>query len=167
MPRSEWEKAVPWARDFLDRFRPAAAPGGALGAAVPADRARELAAELGPVLARLDDVYADCAAITAQAGREAALIVERARVEAAWITTDGEQRAWAARQEAAARALAEAAVEAREATAVARQEAAMVRKRAAARLPGLVARAVAQARAGPGGFPRPPAARDEPLDGPR
>jgi len=37
-------------RDFLNRFKPAAAPGSASRAGVPADRAALLAAEIDPVL---------------------------------------------------------------------------------------------------------------------
>jgi hypothetical protein len=44
---------LPQARDFLNRFRPAGAPGAASRVAVPADRTAELASELVPVLALL------------------------------------------------------------------------------------------------------------------
>jgi hypothetical protein len=50
---------VPDLRDFLSRFRPAGAPGAAL-AGVPADRRRELEAEVGPVLALLAGTQAEC-----------------------------------------------------------------------------------------------------------
>ncbi|MGY2063099.1 hypothetical protein ACW9HQ_50115 [Nocardia gipuzkoensis] len=42
--------------DFLDRFRPAGAPGAAGAAGIPADRATDAAMELTPVLTRLDEV---------------------------------------------------------------------------------------------------------------
>jgi hypothetical protein len=50
---------MPELRDFLARFRPAGAPGTAARAAVPADRSRELEAEVEPVLALLEDTDAE------------------------------------------------------------------------------------------------------------
>jgi hypothetical protein len=44
---------VPGVRDWLDRFRPAGAPGAATATAVPVDRRRVAAAELEPVFAAL------------------------------------------------------------------------------------------------------------------
>ncbi|WP_019926519.1 hypothetical protein [Nocardia sp. BMG111209] len=46
---------MPGWRDFLDRFRPAGAPGSAVPGGIPVDRAAAAAAELMPLLARLDD----------------------------------------------------------------------------------------------------------------
>ena len=50
---------MPQLRDFLSRFGPAGAPGAAR-AAVPADRHRQLVAELDPVLMLLDGQDAEC-----------------------------------------------------------------------------------------------------------
>lgn len=62
---------MPQARDFLDRFRPAGAPGAASRAAVPADRTAELASELVPVLALLAGTDAECDRIITAARRDA------------------------------------------------------------------------------------------------
>ena len=58
-------------RAFLDRFRPAGAPGAAGGAGVPADLAREPGAGVGPVLALLDNTHAECERLIAAAWLEA------------------------------------------------------------------------------------------------
>ena len=88
---------MPEGRDFLDRFRPAGAPGSAARAGVPADRARELADELDPVLALLDDTHAECQRIIAGAGQEAERIMAAARSEAGRIAADAGTRARTAR----------------------------------------------------------------------
>ena len=73
---------MPRVRDVLHRFRPSGAPGAATAAGVPVDRAAELATELEPVLALL-----------AEAERECADILERARVEEAQIRARDTDRA--------------------------------------------------------------------------
>jgi hypothetical protein len=87
-------------RDFLDRFRPARAPGSAGRAAVPANHAREMEAELLPVLELLDGTDAKCAGIVAQARDDAERIVAAARAEAAALLSDAGQQAAAARADA-------------------------------------------------------------------
>lgn len=88
---------MPRWREFLDRFRPVAAPGAAAPRGVPADRTAELTAELSPVLARLDKVQDDiermreatarqAETIRETGRREAAAIVERARLEAGRVS---------------------------------------------------------------------------------
>lgn len=139
------------AHNFLDRFRPAGAPGAAGRAGVPADRRRELAAEIEPVLALLDAAYAECGQIEAAASREVSVILERARAEAARIGAEAERSGRSASAQAVERALSEAGQQARQATAAARRDAAAVRALAEIRTPGLVARAVELARTGPGG----------------
>ena len=136
---------MPGLRDYLDRFRPAGAPG-AGGAGVPADRSRELEAELTTVLALLDGVHAECAGIVAQARRDAERIVTAARGEAATMTADADQRARAARDEAAWEMLAAARAEAADTVARARQQALGIRERAEQRIPALAGRAVALVR---------------------
>jgi hypothetical protein len=134
-------------RDFLDRFRPAGAPGAAARAGVPADRVRELAAEIEPVLALLDDVHAEYEQILGEAHRAAARIAAEAHTEVMRIERDGQRRARAARDEAAAAVLAQARAEARQAAAVAGREALGVRRLAKRRMPELVAAAVRLVRA--------------------
>ena len=67
---------------------------------MPADRARQLDAELLPVLARLDGTDARCAGIIAQARDDAEQIVAAARAEAAALLSEAGQRAAAARADA-------------------------------------------------------------------
>ena len=78
---------MPDLRDFLSRFRPAGAPGGAR-AGVPADRRRELEAEVGPVLALLAGTQAECERIIAQARRDAGRLTAETGAEAAAIAAD-------------------------------------------------------------------------------
>ena len=139
---------MPDVRDFLDRFRPAGAPGAAARAGVPADRTRELAEELEPVLALLDGTHAECERITAEAGQEADRIMAAARSEAGLIAADAGTRARAARDEATRRLLAQASERAAAAATAAAQDADRAREQAAQRLPLLVAKAVALVRAG-------------------
>jgi len=136
---------VPGLRDYLDRFRPAGAPG-AGGTGVPADRSRELEAELTTVLALLDGVHAECAGVVARARRDAERIVAAARAEAATMTGDTDRRARAARDEAAREVLAAARAEAADTVARARQQALRVRERAEQRIPVLASRAVGLVR---------------------
>ncbi|MGW5382493.1 hypothetical protein [Nocardia sp. NPDC003963] len=81
---------MPALPDFLDRFRPAGLPGAAAARGIPVDRSAAAAAELMPVLARLDPVQdeaerlraaaLDQAADIRRAGRDdAAAVVRRAR----------------------------------------------------------------------------------------
>ena len=128
--------------DFLDRFRPAGAPGAAGRAAVPADRARQLDAELLPVLARLDGTDARCAGIIAQARDDAEQIVAAARAEAAALLSEAGQRAAAARADAVQHAVAAARADAAGAVASAREQARQVTELAGQRIPALAGRAV-------------------------
>jgi len=136
---------VPGLRDYLDRFRPAGAPG-AGGTAVPADRSRELQAELTAVLALLDGVHAECASVIAQARRDAERIVAAARGEAATVADGADKRARAAREEAAREVLAAAQAEAVGTVARADQQAMRVHDRSRQRIPALANRAVGLVR---------------------
>lgn len=144
------------ARDFLDRFRPAGAPGSAARAGVPADRARELAAEVEPVLALLDDTHAECEQIIEAARQRAGRIMTEARAAVARIGQEADRNARAAGEEAAAEVLAQTRAEVRETTAEAGQQAIQIRRLAQRRLPQLVAAAVGLVRAGPTGVGGPP-----------
>jgi vacuolar-type H+-ATPase subunit H len=132
-------------RDYLDRFHPTGAPG-AGGTGVPADRSRELEAELTTVLALLDGVHAECAGVLAQARRDAEQIVAAARAEAATMTGDADQRARAVHDEAARQVLAAARAEAADTVARARQQALRIRERAEQRIPALAGRVVGLVR---------------------
>ncbi len=97
---------MPQLGDFLNRFRPAGAPGAASRAGVPADRAAELSAELDPVLALLAATDAECARLVTAAEQEASEFAAQARDEAASIAADAVRRAEEARNQAAAGVLA-------------------------------------------------------------
>ncbi|ADD43120.1 hypothetical protein [Stackebrandtia nassauensis] len=86
-------------RDFLERFRPAGAPGAAAVRGVPADRVAERAAELEPLLAVLSateqeaeriraDARAEAARLRAEATRRAEELLHRARTEAAALRAE-------------------------------------------------------------------------------
>jgi vacuolar-type H+-ATPase subunit H len=132
---------VPELRDFLTRFRPAEAPG-AVQAGVPADRARELEAEVGPVLALLAGTDAEVGRIIAQARRDAEQITADAKAEAAAIAAAAGRRAAAAREEAARQVTASARDEAAAALRDAQRQAARTGELAAQRMPALVGRTV-------------------------
>jgi vacuolar-type H+-ATPase subunit H len=133
---------MPALRDFLARFRPAGSPGAAARAGVPADRSRDLEAELGPVLAMMDGTDAERERIIAQARSDAEQIVAQARAEAAGIAVDAARRAEAAREEAARQVMAQAREEVARVVADAAQQAARTRQLAQQRMPALVSRAV-------------------------
>jgi flagellar biosynthesis/type III secretory pathway protein FliH len=128
-------------RGFLTRLRPVEAPGAAR-AGVPADPGRELEAEVGPVLARLAGVDAECEQILAAARRDAEQLTAGARAEAAAITVAARQRAAAAREDATRQAMAAARAEAERTVQDARRQAAQTRELASQRMPVLVSRAV-------------------------
>ncbi len=97
---------MPQLGDFLNRFRPAGAPGAATRAGVPADRAAELSDELGPVLAKLAGADAECARLIDEAEQAASQISRQASERAADIAADAVRAADAARAAAAAEQLA-------------------------------------------------------------
>lgn len=137
-------------RDFLDRFRPAGAPGAAQ-AGVPADRVAEREAELQPVLALLDGVRSECERIIEEAHSEAASIAAAARDEAVAIEAEAARRARSARDDAAQELLDQASRQARDAVVTAGRQAAQVRRLARRHMPELVAVAVGLVSAEPEG----------------
>jgi hypothetical protein len=138
---------MPQLRDFFSRLRPAGAPGAAAArAAVPADRFRELEAEVLPVLMLLDGTQAECEQIVGQAKRDADDIRTAARIEAAAITADGDRRARAARNQAARQIAAAASDDSAAMVAAAEQQAVRIRTLAGQRMPAMVSRAVGEIR---------------------
>ena len=73
---------MPSARDLLQRFRPAGAPGPATAAGVPADRAEERTSELDPLFRLLEDTVAEAARIRGEAEAEAERRRQLAREQA-------------------------------------------------------------------------------------
>lgn len=124
-------------RQFLGRFRPAAVPGPAASAGVPADRRVEAAAELAPVFALLADVETEIATITADGAERA----RRIRGDA-----EGTAAAMAAAAESTARPIRAAAAgsDGRGAEQAVDVAPAVDGRLVAQRLPALVERALAE-----------------------
>ncbi|WP_234367303.1 MULTISPECIES: hypothetical protein [Streptomyces] len=131
-------------RDFLERFRPTAAPGAAV-TGVPADRTAERAAELEPTLTRLTAVQREAARIRAEADEAAEALRKDASLAAARIVADAREQAPEVRRQAAVPVLREARRQADVLRTAGDQAAAAVRERARERMPDLVDRAVAEA----------------------
>ncbi|MCH0573448.1 hypothetical protein I3F60_30175, partial [Streptomyces sp. MUM 136J] len=127
---------MPRFREFLSRFRPAGSPGAAVAGAVPADRSAELAAELQPVLALLDDSAREAAAVREAAARDAAERTRAAAEEADRTVRTARARAPRVREETAARLAGEADQETARADAAARSAVRELRERARERTPG-------------------------------
>jgi len=125
-------------RDFLARFRPVGTPGSAAAAGVPVDRGRELAAELGPLLAELEETQGEADAIRARALAEADRRRRDAEVSVHALLVAGGYEAQAERTALLDRARADAEAAADEVVGSARSEAAAIERRVAARLPTLV-----------------------------
>ncbi|MGH3390635.1 MAG: hypothetical protein ACRDOO_17345 [Actinomadura sp.] len=132
-------------RDFLERFRPAGAPGAA-AAAVPADRRAELAAELEVVFARLGAAERERERLLEVAASDADRIRAEAQAAAAAVVADAREWAGTERATVAARVRTAVLAESAELIAEARCEADAVRQAAEARLAGHVARAVDMVR---------------------
>jgi vacuolar-type H+-ATPase subunit H len=132
-------------RDFLQRFRPAGTPGKA-AAAVPADRARDLAAELEPVLSLLAGADAERTRVLSEASSDAARIRQDARTRADGMVAAAMQRAEAVRADAAAAVLASAEADASAALRAVERDVQVIRERAAQKMPGYVSRAVRAVR---------------------
>ncbi len=137
---------MPALHDFLARFRPAGSPGAAARAAVPADAARELEEELGPVLALLADADAERGRIIAGAQGDADQVIAGAHAQATAIAADADRRARAARDEAARRAVALAKDAGAAAVDGATRQAGRIGELAGQRRPALVSRAVESIR---------------------
>jgi vacuolar-type H+-ATPase subunit H len=133
---------MPGLRDALDRFRRAGTPGPAARAGVPADRAADLAAELGPVLARLDRTQAECRPLRDSAIREADQIRLEARQQAARLVADARRGAEAARAQVAAAEQGRSEAAGADVMAQASRQAAHIRSVAELRMPVYVARVV-------------------------
>jgi hypothetical protein len=140
------EAVVPRLRDFLQRFRPAGAPGAA-AAAVPADRRTELAAELEPIFARFSAFEEERGRLLAAAADAADRLRAAGREQAAALVADARGRSAAERAAAAAQVRSAGAAGDAALVAEARAEAEAVRQRAVARLPVLVDDAVGSVRA--------------------
>ena len=138
---------VPSVRDFLERLRPSGTPGAATISAVPADRMGERSAELEPVLARLEDVFAEVSSIRHAAEVKAQQRRDAAVEQAGAIVAAARRAAEAERRDAAAKTRAQADAENRDALADAVREASAVAATARARQSGFVHRVLRQARA--------------------
>ncbi len=133
--------------DILRRFRPAAAPGPAGPAGVPADRVAEAAAELAVVFDALVSTTADVRARREEAAEDAERLRRQAAAEASRIVADAGGRREAMRAEAASASLTALDADRAALETEARAEADRVRGVAEERLPALVERVLAQVRA--------------------
>jgi hypothetical protein len=138
---------VPGVHDFLDRFRPAGAPGTASGAGVPIDRRANAAAELAPVFAALADTERECAGLRDEAARDAARWADEAARQASALVARATVSAAAERAEAAARGRRRVRVETAGIVASAAEDAEAVRRDFELLLPDLVVRVVGRVRA--------------------
>jgi len=136
------------AREFLERFRPSGTPGAAARPGVPADRLAERSAELEPVFARLAETEAEAATIRAAASREAELRRHQGEERAQAALAAGRRQVAADRAELAAQVRRQVSTETAAIVSAAQDEAEAVRARARQRLPAMVERVVADARAG-------------------
>lgn len=121
--------------DILRRFRFHGVPGppGALG--VPADRGTEVARELGPVFAALDDVQCQAHQLVAAAQSDAARLRAEASERARRIVAEARAGAGQARADAASSHLALGATERARLEAEARSEEERIAEVAAERMP--------------------------------
>ncbi|MDI9914454.1 hypothetical protein [Rhodococcus sp. IEGM 1379] len=132
--------------NFLERFRPAGAPGAAAAVGVPADRPLELAAELEPVFGELSGVVAHARRIREQASFDADQIRCEAKEKAHVLVESAGNELEDVRAAAMASAGERAQQVSQAALAAAELDAAAVRSRAADRLPAYVDRALDLAR---------------------
>jgi citrate synthase len=130
------------ARDLLDRFRPAGAPGAASVVGVPADRLAEVTAELEPVFALLEDDERQCAQLREEAEHEAQRRREQVAERVEHLGASARETARAVRAEEAGSARRRGEEASRAAVEAAVAEAAALRERAQQRLPEWVALAV-------------------------
>jgi hypothetical protein len=134
------EVDMPHWRDFLDRFRPAGAPGSATARGIPVDRAAAAAAELMPLLVLLDDVQDEAEQLRRAAGTRAATMLRAGELEAVEIVSRAREGAEAVAAQAASRTVAAAGDDRLGGASPAADD---IRTRAAQRMPAYVDRAVA------------------------
>jgi hypothetical protein len=130
-------------RDFLDRFRPAGAPGAASPGGVPVDRAAAAAAELIPVLERLDAAQDEADRRRAAAQDEAARVTHAGTRAAAALLQQARDNAETVAAQAASTAMRAAS---RDGPDEDPETPAQVLRSAAQRQPADVERVVAAAR---------------------
>ncbi|MFA1542871.1 hypothetical protein [Actinomadura monticuli] len=128
-------------RDFLERFRPAGAPGAA-AVAVPSDRRSALAAELEPVFALLADAEVEQRRMVEEARRRACAVRDAAREQATGLVNEARGRA-AAERAAVSAAVQRTGTQERQALmAAASEEAARIEAGVSERTPLLVEKAL-------------------------
>ncbi len=123
--------------DWLDRFRPAGAPGSPARPGVPADE-RFADREITPVFGALAATFAECDRVRAEAEAEALRETEEASRTAARILDDARELAAGVRADAAAAALASDGPDAEDADGL--QAVAELQRRVADRMPAVAAR---------------------------
>lgn len=132
---------MPTIRQFLERFRPAGAPGAA-ALAVPSDRRSALAAELEPVFVLLVDVEMEQRRIVEEAERRARAVRDAAREQAAGLVNEARGRVAAERAAGSAAVQRAGEKEQQDLLAAASEEAARIEAEMSERMPLLVERAL-------------------------
>ena len=138
---------MPALATFLDRFRPAPAPGRAGPVGVPSGTRLNSADELAPVFASLAAVEAECAAIRADAVRRAEEVGRAASEQVATMDLQAAAAAETARVTAAATARAAAEADRADELSEAHARATETYASGLARISTLVAAAVDRVRA--------------------
>lgn len=132
---------------YLRRFRRMVSPPGRPGpAAVPADRAAELASELAPLFASIDDIDAEAGRILRDADEEIERIEDESRGHAQEILSRAREQSAVARAEAIAKQRDEAEKEIHRAHEEAAREADRIRRVGRDRIPDLVDEVIARIR---------------------
>lgn len=141
--------------EFLRRFRLHVVPGAPTAVPAPADRGAELAAEVAPVFAALEDAQRRAAAMVASAEREAAAHRARSAAQRERVVADARAGRAAARARSSERRLGDADRERERVLAAGRTEADRVARLAAARMPAVVDDVVRRVLAQAGALPAP------------
>ncbi|MFI8089502.1 hypothetical protein ACIF9R_14465 [Streptomyces sp. NPDC086080] len=129
-------------RNFLTRFRPAAAPGRAAPTGVPADRSAELREELAAPLALFAQAQEEARSVREQAAAAAAARRREAERQAEAMVAAAHEEARRVRARTAEQVLRTAESRAASLLAAADREAATVHDRAGNRMPVLAGRVV-------------------------
>ena len=124
--------------DFLRRFRVHVVPGAPAAVPAPADRAGELAAEVAPIFAALEEAQRDAAAIISAAERDAAADRASATAQGQRLIAAARAGVAVARADAAGQCLANADRQRERVLADGRAEADRIRRVAAERMPELI-----------------------------
>ncbi len=137
-------KAMPGVLDFLERLRPAGAPGAAGASAVPGDRRQEAEAELAPLFEMIDEHRRQAEKLRTDAATEAESLLRDAERQADQIVEQAQRRAAIVRAESSAAVRTATEAELAAIAAESARTADSIRLRAAGLLPSRVDDVVAE-----------------------